>query len=215
MVDSRFSEGFRTLKSSPSSANRTTKQSTLFPPIEITSPSISSADFKLLARSDSLPTIDLALLAASSSCWWDALLFRFFAQNGPLRIGTSLGKSTGATGQSRDRAANKVVNLGMPIAKVLILAAAIAAAVSAGQQLQATVTVTEFPPEKIPAGSCTESDSGYLGIVEKDKTERTKLTDQEIGQYVRKKLAEGYSVELYPQASGKTFTIQTCHSEKR
>jgi len=124
-------------------------------------------------------------------------------------------KSTGAIGQSRDSAASKAVNLGMRIAKVLILAAAIATAASAGQQLQATVTVTELPPETIPAGTCTESDRGYLGIVENDKTERTKLTDQEIGQYVRKKLTEGYSVELYPQASGKMFTIQTCHSAKR
>jgi ribulose bisphosphate carboxylase small subunit len=50
-----------------------------------------------------------------------------------------------------------------------------------------------------------------LGIVEKDKKERTKLTDQEIGEYVRKRLAEGYSIALYPQASGKMFTVQTCH----
>ncbi len=39
----------------------------------------------------------------------------------------------------------------------------------------------------------------------------TKLTDQEIGEYVRKRLAEGYSVTLYPQASGKMFTVATCH----
>jgi len=53
-----------------------------------------------------------------------------------------------------------------------------------------------------------------LGIVEKDKSERTKLTDQEIGEYVRKRLAEGYSVALYPQASGKMFTVQTCHPKQ-
>ena len=77
-----------------------------------------------------------------------------------------------------------------------------------------SVTVTELPPEAIPTGTCTQSTSGYLGIVGKDKSERTKLTDQEIGEYVRKALAEGYSVVLYPQASGKMFTQQTCHSTK-
>jgi hypothetical protein len=76
------------------------------------------------------------------------------------------------------------------------------------------VTVTELPPEAIPTGNCVQSTSGYLGIVGADKSERTKLTDQEIGEYVRKTLAEGYSIALYPQASGKTFTFQTCHSAK-
>jgi len=74
-----------------------------------------------------------------------------------------------------------------------------------------TAAVTELPPEVIPGGTCTQSITGYLGIVEKDKKERTKLTDQEIGEYVRKRLAEGYSIALYPQASGKMFTVQTCH----
>jgi hypothetical protein len=75
-------------------------------------------------------------------------------------------------------------------------------------------SVKELPPEAIPTGICVQSTSGYLGIVEKDKTERTKLTDQEIGEYVRKRLAEGYSIALYPQASGKMFTVETCHSTK-
>ena len=90
---------------------------------------------------------------------------------------------------------------------------AVITAAVAGQP-QTTVTVTELPPEAIPAGTCTASNSGYLGIVGKDKKERTKLTDQEIGEYLRKKLAEGYSVTLYPQASGKMFTVQTCHPTK-
>jgi hypothetical protein len=77
-----------------------------------------------------------------------------------------------------------------------------------------TATVTELPPEAIPVGTCTQSTTGYLGIVEPDKKERTKLTDQEIGEYVQKKLAEGYSIALYPQASGKIFTFQTCHPTK-
>jgi len=83
----------------------------------------------------------------------------------------------------------------------------------AAQQAQ-IAKVAELPPEPIPAGTCTQSRSGYLGIVDKGKQERTKLTDQEIGEYVRKALAEGYSIELYPQASGKMFTVQTCHSSK-
>ena len=76
------------------------------------------------------------------------------------------------------------------------------------------ISVSELPPEAIPTGTCTQSNAGYLGIVQKDKTERTTLTDREIGEYIRKKLAEGYSVMLYPQASGKIFTFQTCHSAK-
>jgi len=94
-----------------------------------------------------------------------------------------------------------------------IVFAVVIAAVAFGQA-KPTVTVKEIPPEAIPAGTCTESRSGYLGIVDKDKKERTKLTDQEIGQYMSKRLAEGYSVTLYPQASGKVFVIATCHPTK-
>jgi len=94
--------------------------------------------------------------------------------------------------------------------RVAVLTLAVIAAAVAGEP-QTTVTVTELPPEAIPTGSCKQSTSGYLGIVGKNKQERTKLTDREIGEYVRKRLAEGYSVTLYPQASGKMFTSQTCH----
>jgi len=96
---------------------------------------------------------------------------------------------------------------------VAVILAVITAAVAG--DLKADIHVTELPPEAIPAGTCTQSKAGgYLGIVGKDKRERTKLTDAEIGEYVRKTLAEGYSVTLYPQASGKMFTIQTCHPAK-
>ena len=101
----------------------------------------------------------------------------------------------------------------MRLARIAVLILTVATTVVAGQP-QTTVTVTELPPEAIPAGTCTESASGYLGIVGEDKKERTKLTDQEIGEYVRKSLAQGYSLTLYPQASGKTFTIATCHPTK-
>jgi hypothetical protein len=99
------------------------------------------------------------------------------------------------------------------VIRAAVLMLVVAAAAVAGQP-QTGVIVTELPPEAIPAGTCGQSNSGYLGIVGQDKHERTRLTDQEIGEYVRKKLAEGYSVTLYPQASGKMFTVATCHPAK-
>jgi len=113
---------------------------------------------------------------------------------------------------SRDRVKSASRRLGMRIARIVLFALFVAMTAASGQQT--TVAVTELPPEAIPAGVCSQSNAGYLGIVEKDKKERTKLTDREIGEYVRKKLAEGYSVTLYPQASGKIFTQQTCHPTK-
>ena len=110
----------------------------------------------------------------------------------------------------RDRAKTDPKGLAMRGVRIVVLTVAVAIAAVA----QTSVSVTELPPEAIPAGTCTQSHTGYLGIVEKDKSERTKLTDQEIGEYVRKRLAEGYSVALYPQASGKMFTVQTCHPAK-
>lgn len=111
----------------------------------------------------------------------------------------------------RDRAGTNPRGLAMRGVRVVILVALAAIAVAA----QTSVNVSELPPEPIPAGTCTKSEpGGYLGIVEKDKRERTKLTDQEIGAYVRKTLAQGYSITLYPQASGKMFTQQTCHPAK-
>jgi hypothetical protein len=77
-------------------------------------------------------------------------------------------------------------------------------------QVRDPLSVRELPPEDIPTGTCTESDSGYLGVA-RDKKERTQLTDQEIGEYVRKSLAQGYSLTLYPQASGKIFAVANCH----
>jgi hypothetical protein len=99
-------------------------------------------------------------------------------------------------------------------ATIAVIALAASMMAFAAPKPQSTVTVTEVPPEPIPTGTCTAPLTGYLGIVEKDGKERTKLTDREIGEYVRKSLAEGYSVALYPQASGKMFTVQTCHPAK-
>src|SRR5579863_9721533 len=77
------------------------------------------------------------------------------------------------------------------------------------------ITVTELPPEAIPAGTCKESYSGYLEVPDHGKQKRTNFTAQQIGDYVRKRLSEGYSLSLYPQASGRFFVIETCQSVKR
>jgi len=95
-----------------------------------------------------------------------------------------------------------------------LIVCAIAITVAAGGQSQPAITVKELPPEAIQTGTCTESTSGFLGVIGKDKKERTKLTPQEVGEYVTKRLSEGYSVTLYPQASGRIFVTADCHSSK-
>jgi hypothetical protein len=87
----------------------------------------------------------------------------------------------------------------------------VATAAVAGQ-LQTTVTVTDLPPEKVPGGICTEDTHGYLGAGKGEKVNETKFTDKQVGEYVRIRLAQGYSVALYPQANGKIYAIGTCHS---
>jgi hypothetical protein len=76
------------------------------------------------------------------------------------------------------------------------------------------VSVKELPPEPIPAGTCKESYSGYLEIPEHDKVKDMNFTPQQIGNYVKKRLSEGYSLSLYSQASGRLFVIETCQSKK-
>jgi len=80
---------------------------------------------------------------------------------------------------------------------------------------QPSITVTELPPEAIPAGTCKESYSGYLEVTEYSKPKKTNFTTKQIGNYVNKRLSEGYSLSLYPQASGRLFVIESCHSVKR
>lgn len=77
-----------------------------------------------------------------------------------------------------------------------------------------TITVKELPPEPFPSGTCTTDRSGYIGITNNGK-EETRLTDAQLGEYVRVRLSQGYSVALYPQISGKIFAIATCESVKR
>jgi hypothetical protein len=76
-----------------------------------------------------------------------------------------------------------------------------------------SVSVKVLPPEAIPVGSCKEDLFGYLGVPRNGKTE-TQLTDEQLGEYIRVRLSQGYSVVLYPQASGKIFAIATCESDK-
>lgn len=97
--------------------------------------------------------------------------------------------------------------------KVLALVVFIVGLALARPQLQTSVTVKELPPEAIPAGTCKEDQTGYLGITKNGK-EETRLTDQEIGEYVRVRLSQGYSVSLYPQVSGRIFAISQCESIK-
>jgi hypothetical protein len=76
------------------------------------------------------------------------------------------------------------------------------------------ISVTELPPESIPVGTCKESYSGYLEIQEHGKTKNVNLTSPQIGDYVKKRLSEGYSLSLYPQASGRLFVFEICQSKK-
>jgi len=72
------------------------------------------------------------------------------------------------------------------------------------------VSVSELPPERIPAGTCKQSYSGYLENHEHGKVKDTNLTSQQIGDYVKQRLSEGYTLALYPQTSGRVFAIETC-----
>jgi hypothetical protein len=112
----------------------------------------------------------------------------------------------------RSRKMDKWNKVSMRALKLIVCAIAIT--VVAGGQSQPAITVKELPPETIPAGACTESKSGFVGVVEKDGNERTKLTPREIGEYVSKRLSEGYSVTLYPQISGRIFAVAQCEAAK-
>jgi hypothetical protein len=76
-----------------------------------------------------------------------------------------------------------------------------------------TPSVVESPPESIPGGTCNESYSGYLEITQDGLVKKTNLTAQEIGDYVKKRLSEGYSLSMYAQVSGRLFVIENCHAK--
>lgn len=72
------------------------------------------------------------------------------------------------------------------------------------------VSVSELPPEPIPPAICKQSYSGYLEIAKHRKVKDTNLTSQQIGNYVKQRLSEGYILSLYPQTSGRLFVIESC-----
>jgi hypothetical protein len=72
------------------------------------------------------------------------------------------------------------------------------------------ISANELPPEPIPAGACKHSYSGYLETNEHNKARDTNLTSKQIGEYVKQRLGEGYTLALYPQVSGRIFVIETC-----
>jgi len=92
----------------------------------------------------------------------------------------------------------------MRIARIILL---IVTPILLGQS--ASIHVRELPPEPIPHGTCTQGHSGYLGV---EVSNRFRLSDEEIGEYVRRQLKEGYSLQLYPQESGRIFSIAACES---
>jgi hypothetical protein len=97
----------------------------------------------------------------------------------------------------------------MNIVKIAAFAGVLALA---GSAQDVRISVREVPPEPFPTGSCTQSDSGsgYLRL-EGNYTGRN-LSKEQIGGYVLSRLAQGYSVSLYPQVSGRIFAITTCES---
>jgi hypothetical protein len=104
--------------------------------------------------------------------------------------------------------------LSFALAVVLFGSVAHAQAAASPQPINAQVTVAELPPEAVPVGTCKESYSGYLEIKEHGKPKNKAFTSQQIGDYVNKRLGEGYSLSLYPQASGRLFVIETCQTPK-
>jgi hypothetical protein len=101
----------------------------------------------------------------------------------------------------------------MQFFRIGLLCSALAVVALAQSDIRPTITVKPLPPESIPTGTCTSDLIGYIGIL-KDGKAQTNLTDKQLGEYVRVRLSEGYSVTLYPQASGKIFAIATCESAK-
>lgn len=99
----------------------------------------------------------------------------------------------------------------MPIKK--LLTALLVLSSLALSQNQAKVNVAELPPEPLPIGTCKQDAIGYLGVTKNGK-EETRLTDKQLGEYIRVRLSQGYSVSLYPQVSGKIFAIAKCETAK-
>lgn len=83
----------------------------------------------------------------------------------------------------------------------------------AQSKLDAQISVREVPPEAFPKGTCTANQAwaGYLGSHTGDELN---IPTKEIGEYVTQRLKQGYSISIYPQASGRVFAIEKCESVK-
>jgi hypothetical protein len=88
---------------------------------------------------------------------------------------------------------------------------AIVLALRVGQS--SSVTVRRVPPEAFPPCIGAQPIYGPLGIVEKEGKQRTNLTSAEVGEYVTRRLKQGYKVTLYPQISGQIFAIAECPTD--
>lgn len=77
------------------------------------------------------------------------------------------------------------------------------------------ISVKLLPSENIPKGSCLSSTGGYLGDKNGDDYMLVNADNLKIGEYVVTRLREGYSVEVYPQASGRIFVIAECHAQDK
>ncbi len=110
---------------------------------------------------------------------------------------------------SRDRTA-KPKGMAMRLARLAALTAILVGMAVAGEP-QTKAHFKDLPPEPFPSGSCKEDAVGYLGT-EKGEENGVKFTDKEVGEYIRVRLAQGYSVTLHPQVSGKIFAIATCEA---
>jgi hypothetical protein len=100
----------------------------------------------------------------------------------------------------------------MRVARIAVLTLAVVVMAVAGEPQQTTIHVRELPPEPFPTGTCKEDVSGYLGTT-KAGEKQTHLTDKQLGEYVRMRLSQGYSISLYPQISGKIFAMARCETK--
>src|SRR5579884_3965419 len=99
---------------------------------------------------------------------------------------------------------------------VLVGTAALAGDHAADQNERPQIQVRELLPEDVPHGVCASakwpSKSGYITVQERTQDRTRNLLPNEVGLYVLERLHEGYSVALYPQVSGRIFSVATCLS---
>ena len=94
------------------------------------------------------------------------------------------------------------------IASFLLISLCLPAQESAKPTLADIVGVSHDDPLAKPV--CGSSTSGY---VEKDG--RTKLTEAELGRFIRSSLRDGYTLTLYPESKNGIFADMRCPSAKK